>query len=196
MIPLDRAYILAVSASLATFLTKPCNTFPGPHSTNNVAPSANIFCTVCVQRTGAVNCAIKFLLIYTLYCRKKSSISLRLLEGFLFVSKTTLQKEIPYFLSLLNEITISEMAVMAPTLEQRNEMRRLLPSCLRLAGLAAYNDSFKISNIDCIDEDTQHRNYENNKGFGTVIVMVVLKKHKMGRLLIQYPGRLQKHFLV
>lgn len=37
------------------FFTNPCNTLPGPNSTNSVAPSATIFSTDCVHFTGAVS---------------------------------------------------------------------------------------------------------------------------------------------
>src|SRR6185437_17119775 len=49
-----------VVTSLFIFATKPCKTFPGPHSVNSVAPSAIICSIVCVHFTGPVNCAIRF----------------------------------------------------------------------------------------------------------------------------------------
>src|SRR5690606_34454460 len=58
-------YPLIVSTSLLILLINPINTLPGPTSVNDVAPSAIICCTDCVQRTGAVNCVIKFFLIST-----------------------------------------------------------------------------------------------------------------------------------
>ena len=51
------------ATSRLTFVTKPCNTLPGPTSVNSVTPSAIIFSTICVQRTGAVSCAMRFFLI-------------------------------------------------------------------------------------------------------------------------------------
>src|SRR5690606_14501323 len=57
------SYALIVSTSLFILLINPINTFPGPTSVNEVAPSAIICCTDCVQRTGAVNCVIRFFLI-------------------------------------------------------------------------------------------------------------------------------------
>ena len=39
---------------------KPVRTCPGPHSMNSVMPSAIMFFTLCVQRTGEVNCFNRF----------------------------------------------------------------------------------------------------------------------------------------
>ena len=50
-------------ASREILLTRPWSTLPGPSSTNSVAPSATMFCTVWVQRTGAVSCATRLALI-------------------------------------------------------------------------------------------------------------------------------------
>ena len=55
-----RAYALWVLISLSTFLISPCNTFPGPTSVKEVAPSAIMFFTVWVHLTGAVSCATRF----------------------------------------------------------------------------------------------------------------------------------------
>ena len=41
----------------------PCKALPGPHSVKSSAPSATIFCTLDVQRTGLVSCEIKLALI-------------------------------------------------------------------------------------------------------------------------------------
>ena len=59
-------YIVAfdsTATSVLTFFIKPCNTFPGPNSVKLSKPSAIILRTLCVQRTGAVSCAIRFCLI-------------------------------------------------------------------------------------------------------------------------------------
>ena len=49
-----------ISISLLAFFNNPCNTLPGPISRNEVAPSAIIFCMICVHLTDAVSWAIKF----------------------------------------------------------------------------------------------------------------------------------------
>lgn len=43
----------------------PVKTVPGPHSTNSDMPSLIILITLCVQRTGAVNCFSRLSLIST-----------------------------------------------------------------------------------------------------------------------------------
>lgn len=48
---------------LFIFITRPCNTFPGPASVKCVAPSAIIASTLCVHRTAPVSWSIKFLFI-------------------------------------------------------------------------------------------------------------------------------------
>ena len=47
----------------STLRMSPCNTLPGPSSVNSVTPSASMFFTMYVQRTGAVSCAIRLALI-------------------------------------------------------------------------------------------------------------------------------------
>lgn len=59
-------YIVLIDSAFTsrlTLVTKPCNTLPGPTSVNSAKPSASIFSTICVQRTGAVSCAMRFFLI-------------------------------------------------------------------------------------------------------------------------------------
>ena len=53
----------STATSRLTFDTRPWSTFPGPTSVNSVTPSAIIFSAICVQRTGAVSCAIRFFLM-------------------------------------------------------------------------------------------------------------------------------------
>ena len=45
--PLKKDYTIPCAlAVLSIFLISPCNTAPGPHSVNSLAPSAIMFCTV------------------------------------------------------------------------------------------------------------------------------------------------------